>query len=49
MINTHYDGSLLWIDAPSGLVSAKFERESEPTPEELKKMSEEVPKRKREQ
>jgi hypothetical protein len=33
----------------SGLVSAKFERESEPTPEELKKMSEEVPKRKREQ
>ena len=46
---TNYDGSSLWIDAPSGLVSAKFERESEPTPEELKKMSEEVPKRKREQ
>ena len=46
---TNYDGSSLWIDAPSGLVSAKFERETEPTPEELKKMSEEVPKRKREQ
>jgi len=28
---THYDGSSLWIDAPSGLVSGKFERETEPT------------------
>ena len=46
---TNYDGSSLWIDAPSGLVSAKFEREIEPTSEELKKMSEEVPKRKRDQ
>ena len=32
-------------NAPSGLVSAKFERETEPTPEELKKMSKEVPKK----
>jgi hypothetical protein len=44
---TNYDGSSLWIDAPSGLVSGKFERETEPTPEELRIMSEELPKRKR--
>jgi hypothetical protein len=43
---THYDGSSLWIDAPSGLVSGKFERETEPTPEEIRAMSEEAPKRK---
>jgi hypothetical protein len=30
------------------LVSGKFERETEPTPEEIKMMSEEAPKRKRE-
>ena len=41
----NYDGSSLWIDAPSGLVSGKFERETEPTPEEIKMMSKEVPKR----
>ncbi|HET7391097.1 MAG TPA: hypothetical protein VFJ51_09760 [Nitrososphaeraceae archaeon] len=44
---TNYDGSSLTIDAPSGLVSGKFERETEPTPEEIKTMSEELPKRKR--
>lgn len=43
---THYDGSSIWIDAPSGLVSGKFERETEPTPEEIRRMSEEGPKRK---
>ncbi|HYY50099.1 MAG TPA: DUF2171 domain-containing protein [Nitrososphaeraceae archaeon] len=43
---THYDGSALWVDAPSGLVSGKFERETEPTPEEIRAMSEEGPKRK---
>jgi hypothetical protein len=43
---THYDGSSLWVDAPSGLVSGKFERETEPTPEEIRAMSEEGPKRK---
>jgi hypothetical protein len=43
---THYDGSSIWIDAPSGLVSGKFERETEPTPEEIRTMSEEGPKRK---
>jgi hypothetical protein len=43
---THYDGSALWVDAPSGLVSGKFERETEPTPEEIRAMSDEGPKRK---
>jgi hypothetical protein len=38
----NYDGSSLYIDVPSGLVSAKFERETEPTPEELKMMSREA-------
>ena len=42
---THYDGSSIWINAPSGLVSGKFERETEPTPEEIRMMSEEAPKR----
>jgi hypothetical protein len=30
---------------PSALVSGKFERETEPTPEEIKMMSKEEPKR----
>jgi hypothetical protein len=38
----NYDGSSLYIDVPSRLVSAKFERETEPTPEELKMMSREA-------
>jgi hypothetical protein len=44
---TKYDGSSLWIDSPSTLVSAKFERETEPTAEEIKMMGNEAPKRKR--
>ena len=31
----HYDGSSLWISVPSGLVSAKFERKTEPTQQEI--------------
>ena len=31
----HYDGSSLWVNVPSGLVSAKFERKNEPTKEEM--------------
>ncbi|HEU4445339.1 MAG TPA: hypothetical protein VFR94_11760, partial [Nitrososphaeraceae archaeon] len=38
-----YDGSQLWIDAPSGLVRSKFERETEPTVEELRAMAIEAP------
>ena len=38
----NYDGSSLYIDVPSGLVSAKFERDTEPTREELKMMSREA-------
>ena len=41
----NYDGSALYVDAPSGLVSAKFERDTEPTPEEIRKLSEEQPKK----
>lgn len=39
----NYDGSSVYVATPSGLVSAKFERETEPTPEEIKRLSEEVP------
>jgi hypothetical protein len=35
----NYDGSSLYVAVPSGLVSAKFERESPPTPEEVKSLS----------
>jgi hypothetical protein len=41
----NYDGSSLYVDAPSGLVSAKFERDTEPTPEEIRKLSEEEPRK----
>ena len=41
----NYDGSYLYINAPSGLVSAKFERDTEPTPEEIKMLGEEQPKK----
>ena len=34
-IINHYDGSSLWISVPSGLVSAKFERKTEPTQQEI--------------
>jgi hypothetical protein len=40
---TNYDGSSVYVATPSGLVSAKFERETEPTPEEIKQLSEESP------
>jgi hypothetical protein len=40
---TNYDGSSLWIDVPSGLVSPKFEREDEPTQEEIEMLLNEVP------
>ncbi|HEY5631733.1 MAG TPA: hypothetical protein VIR31_06365 [Nitrososphaeraceae archaeon] len=36
-----YDGSSLWISVPSGLISAKFERDNEPTPEEIRMLAEE--------
>jgi hypothetical protein len=39
----NYDGSSVYVAAPSGLVSAKFERETEPTPEEIRILSEESP------
>ena len=39
----NYDGSSVYVAAPSGLVSAKFERETEPTPEEIKTLSEDRP------
>jgi len=42
-----YDGSQLWIDAPSGLVRSKFERETEPPVEELRAMAIEAPRYKR--
>ncbi|MGA8106383.1 MAG: hypothetical protein WB815_06975, partial [Nitrososphaeraceae archaeon] len=39
---SNYDGSSLYISAPSGLVSAKFERETEPTPEEIRTLGKEA-------
>lgn len=38
-----YDGAQLWIDAPSGLVRAKFEKDKEPTLEEIRTLAEEAP------
>lgn len=40
---TNYDGSSLWIDVPSGLVGPKFERQDEPTQEEIEMLMNEVP------
>jgi hypothetical protein len=34
----HYDGSSIWVNVPSGLVSGKFEREKEPTQQEIDMM-----------
>lgn len=42
-----YDGSQLWIDAPSGLVRSKFERESEPDIEELRALARDAPRYKK--
>lgn len=39
----NYDGSALYVAVPGGLVSAKFERESPPTPEEVKALTEDKP------
>ena len=39
----NYDGSSLWIKVPSGLVSPKFERQDEPTQEEIEMLMNEVP------
>lgn len=39
---SNYDGSYLYISAPSGLVSAKFERDTEPTPEEIRALGKEA-------
>lgn len=39
----NYDGSSLWIDVASGLVSPKFERDDEPTKEEIEMLLSEVP------
>ena len=39
----NYDGSSVYVAAPSRLVSPKFERETEPTPEEIKTLSEDRP------
>jgi hypothetical protein len=39
---TNYDGSSLYLAVPSGLVSAKFERESEPTQQEIDMMIKEA-------
>jgi hypothetical protein len=40
----NYDGSSVYVATPSGLVSAKFERETEPTPEEIRMLSDDRPK-----
>ena len=42
-----YDGSQLWIDAPSSLVRSKFERETEPAAEELRTLAREAPRYKK--
>jgi hypothetical protein len=39
----NYDGSAVYVASPSGLIGAKFERETEPTPEEIKQLSQELP------
>jgi hypothetical protein len=41
----NYDGSSLYVAVPSGLVSAKFERGTEPTSEEIRMLGEERPKK----
>ncbi|MDP9286743.1 MAG: hypothetical protein M3P08_00885 [Thermoproteota archaeon] len=42
----NYDGSSVYVAAPSGLVSAKFERETEPTPEDIRILANDAPPRK---
>jgi hypothetical protein len=43
-----FDGSQLWIDAPSGLVRPKFEMDKEPTEEEIRSLAREAPRLKKE-
>lgn len=38
-----FDGAQLWIDAPSELVRAKFEKENEPSQEELRALASDAP------
>jgi hypothetical protein len=38
-----YDGSQLWLDAPSDLVATRFRLESEPSREELRSLAREAP------
>jgi hypothetical protein len=38
-----YDGAQLWIDAPSTLVRARFEKENEPSPGEMRMLASEAP------
>jgi hypothetical protein len=40
---TKYEGSSFWIDVTSRLVSPKFEREDEPTQEEIEILLNDVP------
>jgi hypothetical protein len=40
---SNYDGSSLYINSPSGLVSAKFEKDSEPTTEDMIALAKEAP------
>jgi hypothetical protein len=40
---SNYDGSSLYISTPSGLVSAKFEKDTEPTPEDMIALAKEAP------
>jgi hypothetical protein len=42
-----YDGSQLWIDAPSGFIRSRVERETVPAVEELRAMAIEAPRYKR--
>src|SRR3712207_3201228 len=42
-----FDGSQLWIDAPSGLVRPKFEMDKDPTEEEIRSLAREAPRLKR--
>ena len=40
---SNYDGSSLYISTPSGLVSSKFEKDTEPTPENMIALAKEAP------
>src|ERR687892_1047672 len=42
-----FDGSQLWIDAPSGLIRPKFEMDKDPTEEEIRSLAREAPRLKK--